>query len=186
VDKVFTSDTFEDVNEGHWYHRAVSFVAEKGLMNGYENGLLDPEDDLTRAQLAQILYHQAGSPAVDGQSPFSDVSGEQWYAPAIAWAASRGIVSGLGNGAFGPDDSITREQLATMLWRYAGSPAAEQESLDFTDADAVSDYALQALLWANEAGIINGCADGTLVPGGQATRAEAAQMLTNFLNLSPL
>ena len=104
-----------------------------------------------------------------------------WYTEAIRWATSRGIVGGYGNGTFGPNDNITREQLAVMLWRYAGSPAATDKELHFTDADKASGYALEALRWAVENGILNGYGDGRLGPQGLATRAQVAQMLKNFI-----
>lgn len=112
---------------------------------------------------------------------FSDVADEAWYAGAIRWAASRGIVGGYGNGAFGPSDPITREQLAVMLWRYSGSPAAASMELNFHDESAVSPFAREAVGWAAENGILNGYGDGRLVPQGRATRAQAAQMLKNFM-----
>ncbi len=104
-----------------------------------------------------------------------------WYADAVAWASANGVVTGYQNGAFGPDDPITREQLAVMLWRYTGSPAARQ-TLRFSDADQISGFALQAMQWAVQNGIINGYANGTLNPRGNATRAQVAQMLQNFFN----
>ena len=114
-------------------------------------------------------------------STFADVADGQWYAPAIIWAAAYGIVGGYGNGLFGPDDNITREQLAVMLWRYADSPAATDKELHFTDADRASGYALEALRWAVENGIINGVGNSLLDLGGLATRAQVAQMLKNFI-----
>ncbi len=166
---------------GTWYHEAVDYVLRNGLMNGYSHTLFGPDDDLSRAQLAQILYNKEGKPAVMGGIVFTDVAPGAWYAPAITWAAANGIVGGYGNGLFGPDDNITREQLAVMLWRYTGSPAATEKELHFTDADEASGYALEALRWAVENGIINGYGNGRLNPKGLATRAQIAQMLMNFL-----
>ena len=143
--------------------------------------MFGPNDNLSRAQLAQILYNKEGKPLVTSGSVFTDVADGQWYASAITWAAAHGIVSGCGNGRFGPNDNITREQLAVMLWRCAGSPAATDKELHFTDADQASGYALEALRWAAENGILNGYGDGRLNPGGLAARAQAAQMLKNFL-----
>ena len=111
---------------------------------------------------------------------FSDVAGEAWYTEAIRWATAMGIVSGYGGGRFGPNDSITREQLAVMLWRYSGSPAATNKELHFADADKISGYALEAMRWAVENGIISGYGNGQVGPGGQATRAQVAQMLMRF------
>ena len=105
---------------------------------------------------------------------------DAWYADGVAWATENGIANGYGNGQFGPDDSITREQFVVMLWKYAGSPQAGSQTLGFTDADQVSGYAKEALCWAVECGILSGY-DGQLAPGGTATRAQAAQMLKNFM-----
>ena len=130
--------------------------------------------------LTQILYNKEGRPVSSG-SAFADVTSDAWHSEAVAWAAARGIVSGYGNGLFGPNDHITREQLAVMLWRYAGEPAATSKELHFNDVDEVSAYALDALCWATENGIINGKGGGILDPRGQATRAQVAQMLMNYL-----
>lgn len=172
---------FTDVAEGDWYYEAVRFVRERGLMNGYSDGQFGPNNPLSRAQLAQILFNKEGRPGVNYLMDFSDVADEAWYAGAIRWAASRGIVGGYGNGAFGPNDPITREQLAVMLWRYSGSPAAANMELNFNDESAVSPFAREALCWAVENGILNGYGGGRLVPQGQATRAQTAQMLKNFI-----
>lgn len=166
---------------GTWYHEAVDYVLRNGLMNGYSSGTFGPNDNLSRAQFAQILFNKEGRPVVNYLLQYSDVAEGVWYTEAIRWATSRGIIGGYGNGNFGPNDNITREQLAVMLWRYAGSPAATDKELHFTDADQASGFALEALRWAVENGIINGYGDGLLGPQGQATRAQVAQMLMNFL-----
>ena len=176
------SNPFQDVTSGAWYYEAVKFVSKNSIMSGYGDGTFAPDNNLSRAMLAQILYNNEGKPSVTSNGVFSDVLAGAWYANAVNWAAEHGIVTGYGNGAFGPDDNITREQLAVMLWRYAGGPVANEERLDFTDAEEVSNYALNALHWAVENKIINGKTDGTLAPKGLATRAQAAQMLKNFLD----
>ena len=160
----------------------VEYALQSGLMGGYNSERFGTNDNLSRAQLAQILYNKEGRPAVTDGSNFADVAPGAWCAPAITWAAERGIVGGYGNGMFGPDDNITREQLAVMLWRYAGSPAATDKELHFTDADKVSGYARDALRWAVENSVINGKGGGILDPKGLATRAQVAQMLKNYLN----
>ncbi|MEY8233338.1 S-layer homology domain-containing protein [Oscillospiraceae bacterium 50-16] len=175
------NNPFADVSEGDWYYEAVRFVQERGLMNGYSDGRFGPNDTLSRAQLAQILFNKEGRPGVNYLMDFSDVAGEAWYTEAIRWATSQGIVGGYGNGMFGPNDPITREQLAVMLWRYSGSPAATNKELHFADADEISPFALEAMRWAVENGILNGYGDGRLGPQGQATRAQVAQMLKNFI-----
>ncbi|MEY8317927.1 S-layer homology domain-containing protein [Oscillospiraceae bacterium 50-58] len=166
---------------GMWYHEAVDYVLRNGLMNGYSNGTFGPNNNLTRAQFAQILFNKEGRPVVNYLLQYSDVANGAWYTEAIRWATSQGVVGGYGNGMFGPNDNITREQLAVMLWRYAGSPAATDKELHFTDVDKASGYALEALRWAVENGIINGYGDGRLGPQGLATRGQVAQMLKNFL-----
>lgn len=175
------SSRFSDLGRvGTWYHDAVDYVLQKKLMDGYGNGMFGPDNILTRAQFAQILYNMEGQPAVKGNNIFSDISADAWCFPSVTWAAGQGIAGGYSNGLFGPDDSITREQLAVMLWRYAGKPAPAAKMLDFTDADKISDYALDAFCWAVEQRIISGGNNGLLSPQGLATRAQAAQMLKNF------
>lgn len=174
------SNPFSDIADGEWYYDAVRFIQENGLMSGYGDSIFAPNANLPRAMLAQILYNKEGRPAVTG-SAFTDVAEGEWYANAVTWAAERSIVSGYGNGLFGPSDNITREQLAVMLWRYAGEPAATDKKLHFNDADTASGYAVDALLWATENGIINGKGNGILAPKGLATRAQVAQMLMNCL-----
>ena len=150
-------------------------------MDGFGNGLFGPDRPLTRAQFAQILYNKEGRPAVTGGSTFADVATNAWCAPAVAWAVEQGIAGGYGNGLFGPDDNITREQLAVMLWRYAGSPGAVGGELHFSDAGQISGYASDALRWAVENGIMHGTGGGILAPQGLATRAQTAQMLKNLM-----
>ncbi|USF28381.1 hypothetical protein N510_003340 [Firmicutes bacterium ASF500] len=176
------SRSFTDLGSvGTWYHEAVDYVLRNGLMGGYGNGTFGPNNNLTRAQFAQILFNKEGRPAVNYLLQYGDVAEGAWYTEAIRWATSQGIVGGYGNGMFGPNDNITREQLAVMLWRYAGSPAATDKELHFTDADQASGYALEALRWAVENGIISGYGNGQLAPQGLATRGQVAQMLMNFL-----
>lgn len=175
------SRAFTDLKSGAWYHEAVDFVLEQGWMGGYGNGLFGPDNRLSRAQFAQILYNKEGRPAGAGSAPFTDVAPGAWCAPAVAWAAERGIAGGYGGGLFGPDDPITREQLAVMLWRYAGSPAAPGGELSFMDAERIGAHAREAICWAVETGVMNGKAGGVLDPKGLATRAQTAQILRNFL-----
>lgn len=172
---------FRDVDAGAWYGNAVNYVVANGLMSGVGNGQFAPNTNLSRAMLAQILYNQAGRPAA-GDAAFNDVASGMWYTNAIAWAAAQGVVSGYGNGMFGPNDNITREQLAVMLYRYAGSPAADGSLDSFADAGKVSGYAQNALVWATTNGVMSGKGAGNLDPAGLATRAEVAQMLYNYLN----
>lgn len=171
---------FTDVSASAWHYDAVKFVSANSLMHSVDNTVFAPDANLSRAMLAQILYNKEGRPAITG-SVFSDVADGVWYSDAVTWAAAQGIVGGYGNGFFGPKDPVTREQLAVMLWRYAGSPAAANRELRFADAGMVSGYASEALCWAVENGILNGYGDGRLGPDGLATRAQVAQMLKNYL-----
>jgi len=172
---------------GAWYHEAVDYVLRNGLMNGYKNGLFGPDRNLSRAQFAQILYNIEGRPAVAGGSAFRDVADGAWCAGAITWANQKGIVGGYGSGTFGPDDSVTREQFAVMLWRYAQakgrdvSVGEDTNILSYTDFDQIGDYAIPALQWAAGSGVINGYAGGSLKPKGQATRAQVAAMLMRYM-----
>jgi hypothetical protein len=176
------AEKFTDVDTSKWYHEAVDYVLTKGVMEGNSDGTFTPNGTLTRAQLAQILYNAAGKPEATAENPFTDVPENQWYAKAVIWAAQAGVVEGYGDGTFGPNDKISRQDLAVMLWRYAGEPTATKTSLDFTDAAQASDYATAALLWASETGIVQGD-NGKLSPKGSATRAEAATMVMRYLEL---
>lgn len=175
------SKAFADLNTSAWYHPHIDFVLENGLMEGYGNKKFGPDDALTRAQFAQILYNKDSKATVKKSSTFTDVVSGAWYNDAVAWAAESGVVEGYGDGKFGPDDPITREQLAVMFWRYAGRPKAEGTLDSFTDSGKASGYALDALRWAVEQGIIQGKGNGILDPAGRATRAEVAAMLQRFL-----
>jgi hypothetical protein len=176
------SKAFTDLDTAQWYHESVDYVLSHSIMEGYGDGTFGPDKDLTRAQLAQILYNLQEAPQVTSENPFTDVDENQWYAKAVTWAYQEGVVEGYGNGKFGPEDKITRQDLAVMLWRYAGKPEATQTSLAFTDAAEVSDYAQEALLWANEVGIVQGDND-ILDPKGNATRTQAAAMIMRYLEL---
>ena len=141
----------------------------------------NPDGATSRAMLAAILWRLEGSPVVNYAMDFADVEEGQWYTEAIRWAASEGIVTGYGDGAFGTNDSITREQFAVMLYRYAGAQPASGTLSTFRDGTAVSDWAAEAMGWAVEAGLITGTGDGsTLTPQGQATRAQAAVLLMRW------
>ena len=178
---------FTDANVNAWYHDGVHFCLDEGLMEGYGDGIFGPNNNLSRAQLVQILYNKEGRPAVTGESAFDDVAGDAWYADAVIWAAANGVVDGYGNGKFGPNDPITREQLAAILYRYAQakgydvSVGEDTNILSYTDALEISEYAIPAMQWACGAGVINGTGDGsTLTPQGNATRAQIATMLMRF------
>ena len=177
---------FTDVNPSAWYHEAVDYVLVNGLMSGYGNGLFGPDDILSRAQLCQILYNKEGRPAVTGSSAFADIADGAWYADAVTWAAENGIVGGYGGGLFGPEDNITREQLAAILYRYAQtkgydvSVGEDTNILGYTDALKISEYAIPAMKWACGAGVIMGVTESALLPQDSATRAQVATMLMRF------
>lgn len=176
---------FFDADRNAWYHDGVHYCVENGLMQGYGNGIFGPNDTLSRAMLVQILYNLENRPAVSGESVFSDVAHSAWYADAVNWAAANGIVEGFGNGQYGPEDDITREQLAAILYRYAQyknydvSVGEDTNILSYSDAPEVSEYAVPAMQWACGAGIMEGYGD-VLDPTGNATRAQAATMLMRF------
>lgn len=178
---------FTDVPEGAWYEDAAAYVYKHGLMAGTSATTFAPEVTTSRAMIATILWRMAGSPVVNYAMNYTDVAQGQWCSEAIRWATSEGVVTGYGNGLFGTNDPITREQLATMLWRYAQtegydvSIGEDTNILSYTDVADLSEYAIPAMQWAVGAGIINGTGDGsTLSPQGQATRAQAAMMLQRF------
>ena len=176
---------FADVRKTDWFYSDVEYVYKKGLMAGTGAKDFDPNSQLTRGMIVTILYRLEKEPAVSGVSGFADVDAAQWYGSAVAWAAANGIVNGYSDTAFGPNDSITREQLAAILYRYAvyrGMTAVTQEEnlSGFADADQISSYAVQAMNWAVGKGLLKG-ADGLLMPKAQASRAQVAAILHRFL-----
>ena len=178
---------FTDVPEGAWYADAAAYVYEHGLMAGTSATTFAPDVTTSRAMIATILWRMAGSPVVNYAMDYTDVAQNQWCSEAIRWATSEGVVTGYGNGQFGTNDPITREQFAVMLYRYAQeqgydvSIGENTNILSYTDVADLSEYAISAMQWAVGAGIINGTGDGsTLSPQGQATRAQAAVMLMRF------
>lgn len=177
------SRSFTDVDTSLWYHEAIDYVLEKGYMNGTGRTLFEPNGKLTRAMLVQILYNMEGKPAVTGTVSFKDVPDGTWYQGALAWAAANEIVLGYSDGTFHPGDPISREQLAAILFRYhgyKGRDISHRQSLAFTDAEAVSAWAQDAMQWAVAEKIVNGKGQGLLDPHGKTTRAQAAQMLMNY------
>ncbi|MGM9552901.1 MAG: leucine-rich repeat protein, partial [Faecousia sp.] len=174
---------FADVAKKAWYAGAVEYAVQNGLMNGVGGNQFDPEGSMTRAMLVTVLWRFEGEPK-DGTNTFSDVPNGQWYTGAVAWAAANGVVNGVGNGRFDPDGKITREQMATILFRYAqkkGIDTSKRGNLGgFPDANQVSSYAKDAVQWAVGEGIING-SDGKLLPQGSATRAQVATILMRYI-----
>ena len=167
---------FDDVKKTDWFYDAARFVSDAGVMSGTANRTFSPDANVTRAMVVTVLYRLEKSPAVTGGAAFSDVPAGTWYSSAVAWASQKGIVLG-DNGKFSPDTAITREQLAAILYRYAGSPASSGTLDAFSDASSVSDWAKAPLSWAVEVKYINGMTDTTIAPRSTATRAQFAMIL---------
>lgn len=173
-----STNAFSDLDTTAWYHDAVEYVLEAGLMTGNGDGTFTPTENLSRAMLVQILYNRAGRPAVKAKKLYTDVGPGDWYYDAVTWATDNGVVEGNGDGTFEPEVDITREQLATMLWRYSGRPKVPQGSWSFPDLDQADDWAMDALHWAFDQRIMQGD-EGGIRPLDTAIRAEAATMLMN-------
>ncbi len=173
---------FTDVPADAWYADAVEYVQANNLMHGTSATTFEPESTMTRAMLAQTLYQAAGSPTVSGIDSFTDSQAGAWYADAVLWASHEGVISGYGNGQFGTSDPVSREQIATILWRYAGSPDAEAGQ-DLADESSISAYAGQAVDWARANGIVSGMDDNRFLPQNHATRAQVATILRNYLTM---
>ena len=174
---------YSDVSSGTWYSDAVVYVTRKGYMSGVGSNRFAPNYIVTRATIAQILYAREGKPSVKGNGGFSDISSGKWYAGAVAWAASKKIVSGYSNGKFGPDDPVTRQQMAAILYQYAKykklSTTASGNLSKYKDSGEVASYAVTPMKWAVGKGIISGTNRG-LEPKGTATRAQIAVILQAF------
>lgn len=173
---------FVDVNSGAWYYDAVSFVYNKGIMNGVTSTTFEPNSTITRGMVVTMLWRMAGEPYVSGGS-FSDVASGRYYSTAVAWAAKNGIVDGYSSTVFGVNDPVTREQFATILYRYAkymGYSTTGSSLTGYYDANSVSSWARDAMGWAVRNGIITGSGNSRLNPTGTASRAEVAQMFMSF------
>lgn len=177
---------FDDVDDGDWFADAVRFVYENGMMNGTGDTAFAPDATTSRSMIVTILYRLEGEPVVDDAMDFTDVAGDAWYTDAVRWAAGEGIVGGYGNGLFGSDDAVTREQLAAILYRYAVykgydvSIGEDTNLLSYDDFEDLSEYAIPAMQWACGTGIVNGTSESTLTPQGEAERAQVAAMLMRF------
>lgn len=173
---------FPDVKSSDWFAPAVAFANSNGYMTGSTSGKFEPTGLVKGSEFAQILYNKEGKPAAADGAVFQGVD-KQWYAPAILWAAGKGIITDTGDTAVVPEKELTREQIALMLYNYMGKPAATGDLSKFADADKVSAWALDAVKWAVSEGILNGSEDKgvlNLLPTGTATRAQTAQILMNF------
>lgn len=174
---------FSDVTESDWFYEDVAYVRDKNLMNGTDQTAFSPDAVTTRGMLVTVLWRMEGAPEATEEG-FSDVTADAYYAGAVAWASENGIVNGYSETDFGPDDGITREQMAAVLYRYADYKkydiSAKADLQGFADYDEISEYARLPLAWANGEGIIAGTSSKTLTPKGEATRAQTAAMLRRF------
>lgn len=176
---------FNDVSANDWFASAVDYVTGKGMMNGTADNTFSPKANTTRGMVVTVLYRLENQPSTSAAS-FTDVASGAYYANAVAWANANGIVSGYGSGKFGPNDKVTREQLAAILYRYAQykkydvSVGEDTNILSYNDAQSISSYAIPAIQWACGAGVVTGKSGNKLDPKGNATRAEVAAMLMRF------
>lgn len=174
---------FGDTPESEWYYAAVRYVYANGMMSGTTADAFFPGGTTTRGMIVTILHRLEGSPAA-AEAAFPDVDQSLYYAAPIAWASAQGLVNGYDTGGFGPEDPITRQQLAAILYRYAVSKgydtSARGSLTGFRDAGTVNDYAVEPIRWAVGAGLISGMDDGTISPTGRATRAQVATILMRF------
>jgi uncharacterized coiled-coil protein SlyX len=179
--------TFQDVKPIHWYFGAVAYMHAMKIMAGVAENLFDPHGTATRSMLAAMLYRLEGSPKVFGSSSFADVEAGAWYADAVIWAESQGIIKGYGNNLFGINDPITREQLAAILYRYSMSKGrdvrASGDLSKFVDADQISAYAIEAMEWAVGLGLIQGKDNNRIDPAAPATRAEIAAIIQRYMEI---
>ena len=171
---------FADADRSAWYHDGVHYCVEHGLMVGTSKTTFSPNNATTRGMIVTILWRLEGSPLVSTSLDYDDVQPGDWYGEAVRWADSAGVVTGYGNGKFGPNDPITREQMAAMLWRYEGSTKVDGSLSSFADGVQTSSWAQPAMMWAVEQGLIDGVGNDRLEPRGQATRAQAATILMRF------
>ena len=177
------SADYTDVDTGAWYHEAIDFAIENDLMNGVGDNLFNPDGNLSRAMMVRILWNMEDQPTnVSGS--YSDVVAGAWYEKAVLWATANNIVNGYPDGSFGPDNSITRQEMAAILYRYAQfkeyDMTAEDDLTRFPDGDETAEWAETFVRWAVAEGLLNGGDDGTLDPAGTATRAEVAQIFMNY------
>ena len=175
---------FSDLDTSMWYHEAVDYAIENGLMNGTGNSVFSPETPITRAQVVTVLWRLENEPQVDYTMTFADVAEGQWYTEAVRWAASINVVGGYSAEEYGTDDFISRQDMATILWRYAeykGYDVSATADLNYTDAGNIADYALTAMQWACGSGIFEGNGDGTINPTGDTRRCEYAAIMMRFI-----
>ena len=174
------SKSFADM-KGHWAESNTDFVTGHGLFQGTSETTFDPDGTMTRGMVTTVLYRMMGEPETGAGRVYADVDPESWYGKAVRWATDAAVAAGVGEDAFAPDLPATREELVSMLWRCAGAEEGSADLTAFTDHDAVSAGAAEAVRWAVGAGILNGKDGGRLDPSGTATRAEVAALLQRFV-----
>ena len=174
---------YVDVDLERWYHESVDYMLLNGYMNGISDDKFAPDANTTRAMMVTMLYRIAGEPSVEGlENPFTDVPANKWYTDAVIWAANEGVVEGIGSGLFAPDKEITREQIVTILYRYADAEAVAEDVLaGYEDAADVSSWAKDAMNWAVANGLVQGVSATELIPTDLATRAQIAAILMRYL-----
>ena len=173
---------YSDVDSLAWYREAVDFCRDRGLMNGVSETEFAPYGAMTRGMLATVLHRMEGAPEVTAENPFTDVDEESWYGPAVLWTAQQGLMEGYGDGTYGPGNYVTREQLATILWRYDGSIQPDGVGEDYLDEVEISDWASQAVDWSAENKIILSLNLNFFDPGDNAMRSELAYALMSYVN----
>jgi hypothetical protein len=184
MDEECPTDPFVDLDDDDWYHDGIHYCIEMGYMDGTGTNTFEPETATTRAMIVTVLWRIEGEPEVEDTTTFKDVKSGTWYSTAVAWASQNKIVEGYSSTQFGPEDEITREQFATILFRYAnykGYDTSHVGDIDsFVDAEHVSSYAEAAMIWANGAGLMNGREGNAIAPKGSAKRSEAATLIYRF------
>ena len=179
--------SFPDLDPTAWYHTHTDYVIEHKIMNGTDQGLFAPDGTVTRAQMVTVLWNMQGKPVVNYYMTYSDVDEEAWYSEAVRWATSEGVAAGYGNGTFGPNDPITREQMAVLLYQYkkkyrgGGFTGTWLFQLPFTDLSEISEWAYEGVAWCYMSQVMAGKGDDIFDPAGITTRAELAAVLTNYL-----
>ena len=173
----YTSVNMADVYPTAWYRGAVDYALENNLMSGYNATTFGPDDSLSRAMVVQVLYNKEGKPALAGKHAFPDVKSGDWFNNAVAWAADKKVVGGYGDGRFGPNDNVTLEQIAVILWNYSGNP---EPAGGAAELGPHSDWAANALGWAAGEGLLTGVL--YVAVNAPATRAQTAQILMNYLS----
>ena len=175
---------FSDVTKRHWAYEYVGKAVYRKLVSGYPDGTFKPDEEMTRAEFATLLWNLEGKPRTTKSEPFTDVSPSDWHYKAVTWAHSEGYVSGTSEHEFSPDDHITREQAVTILYRYADTPGTSYNLMPFSDRGKISSYALGAMSWAVGAGVITGVDSTHIAPQDHATRAQLCTIIVRYLDIN--